>query len=154
MQKIKITGFTLIEILIVLVIIAVMAAIVSLNVGSPGDRIFKSNIFKISNFLETLADEAVYTNSVITCEFKNGISCKTYKNGEWNDLNLAKIVSWKWPSNIKVTEIKIDNAPLKDDERIRFPASGEIEQMSFHLSDGERDAWVDSNLNGEFHVSY
>lgn len=146
-------GFTLIEILIVLVIIAIMSGVVSLNISSPRDRIFKSNLLKISNFLETLADQAVYTNSVITCMVGDGITCKTYKNGEWDDLNLTSIVSWQWPQ-VKVLEIKVDGSHLKDNEPIRFPPSGEIEQMSFHISDGENDAWIDGNLNGEFKVSY
>lgn len=147
------TGFTLIEILIVLVIIAVMSGVVGLNVGSPRARIFKSDLLKISNLLETLADQAVYTNSVITCKIGDDITCKTYKNSEWDDLNLANIVSWKWP-HVQILEIKIDGSRLKDGELIRFPPSGEIEQMSFHVSDGEHDAWIDGNLNGEFKVSY
>lgn len=146
-------GFTLIEILIVLVIIAVMSGVVGLNVTSPKERIFKSDLLKISNFLETLADQAVYTNSVITCMVGDGITCKTYKNGEWDDLNLTSIVSWQWPQ-VKVLEIRVDGSRLKDNEPIRFPPSGEIEQMSFHISDGEHDAWIDGNLNGEFRVSY
>lgn len=153
MQKRRVTGFTLIEILIVLVIIAVMSGVVALNVGSPKERIFKSDLLKISNLLATLADQAVYTNSVITCMVGDGIKCKTYKNNEWDDLNLTGIVSWKWP-DVRVLEIRVDGNRLKDNELIRFPPSGEIEQMSFHISDGDHDAWIDGNLNGEFKVSY
>ena len=130
-----------------------MSGVVSLNVGSPRDRIFKSNLLKISNLLETLADQAVYTNSVIACNVGDKFTCKTYKNGEWDDLNLGNVVSWTWPK-IQVLEIKIDGSRLKDNEPIRFPPSGEIEQMSFHISDGAEDAWIDGNLNGEFKVSY
>jgi hypothetical protein len=130
-----------------------MSGVVALNVGSPKNRVFKSDLLKIANFLETLADQAVYTNSVITCMVGDGITCKTYKNGEWDNLNLTKIVSWQWP-HVQILEIRVDGTRLKDNEPIRFSPSGDIEQMSFHVSDGEHDAWVDGSLNGEFTVSY
>ena len=147
-------GFTLIEILIVLVIIAVMSGIVSLNVGSPGYRIFRSNLLKISNLLGALADEAVYTNTVITCRVSDNIVCRRYKDGEWNDLNIADVVSWKWPAGVRVLETKVDGRTLGEDQSIRFPPSGDIEQMSFHVSNGDYDAWVDGSLDGDFTFNY
>lgn len=150
----NITGFTLIEILIVLVIISIMTAVASLSIGSPRDRIFKSNLLKISNLLEVLADQAVYTNTVITCKIADDIACQTYRNGEWDNLNLSNLVAWKWPKNIQVIGIKVDGQPLGENQAIRFPPSGEIEQMSFHVSDGTDNAWIDGTLDGEFKVNY
>ena len=154
MQKSVAKGFTLIEILIVLAIIGVMSAVIALRVGSPSQSIFKSELFKIANLFETLADEAVYTNSVITCEVENGIVCKSYRNGEWNDFNLAKVASWKWPNNIKVLQIIVNGIPLKPGESIRFSANGDTSAMSFYVTDGVSKAWIDSDLTGEFKVHY
>ncbi len=150
----KYAGFTLIEILIVLAIMAIMTAVVSLSIGSPRDRIFKSNLLKISNLLEVLADQAVYTNTLITCKITDDIICQSYKNNEWGDLNLNSLVSWKWPQKIQIVEITVDGQALGDDQVIRFPPSGEIEQMSFHVTDGKENAWIDGSLDGEFKISY
>lgn len=154
MQKISAGGFTLIEILIVIVIIAIMSSIVALNVGSSSGRTFKTDLFKIANFFELLADEAVYTNSVIACDVENGVHCKSYKNGEWNDLNLNKVASWKWPSNIQILEVRVAGIPLKEGERIRFPANGEMAPISFQVTDGVHKAWIDGDFSGEFKVNY
>lgn len=132
----------------------VMSAVVSLSIGSPRDRIFKSNLLKVSSLLEILADQAVYTNTVITCKLSDDIVCQTYKNGEWDSLNLSNIVSWKWPNNLQVINIKVDGQPLGENQSIRFPPSGEIEQMSFQVSDGTDNAWIDGTLDGEFKVNY
>lgn len=153
-MKKNVAGFTLIEILIVLVIMGIMTAVVSLSIGSPRDRVFKSNLLKISNLLEILADQAVYTNTVITCKISDDIICQTYKNGEWDNLNLSDLASWRWPRNVQVIGIKVDGQALGDNQSIRFPPSGEIEQMSFHISDGTSDAWIDGTLDGEFKVNY
>ena len=147
-------GFTLIEILIVLVIIAVMSSIVGLSVSSSGDRVFKNNLFKVSALLEGIADESVYTNGIISCDFSDTITCKSYKNGEWNDFNLNKAATWKWPREIKVISISVNGVALKPGENMRFSPSGDIQSVSFQLTDGIHKGWIDSDNGGEFKVHY
>lgn len=147
-------GFTLIEILIVLVIIAVMSSIVGLSVGSTGDRMFKNNLFKISSLLEGIADESVYTNGIISCDFSDMISCRSYKNGEWDDFNLNKAATWKWPGEIKVVAIYVNGVALKPGENVRFSPNGDIQSISFQLTDGIHKGWIDSENGGEFKVNY
>ncbi len=147
-------GFTLIEIMIVLVIIAIMSGVAVLSVGSASYSQFQGEAVKISNTLEIIADESVYTNSVITCIVKpDGFICRGYRNGEWRDINLKNLISWSWPKNITIKSSTVNGRPLKDGEKIRFFPSGNIAQYSFQITDGIRNAWVDGNMSGEFQVN-
>jgi type II secretion system protein H len=147
-------GFTLLEIMIVLVIIGIMASVVVLNVNSSNYSGFEADGLKIAATLEIIADESVYTNSVITCNVNpNGFICQGYKNGEWRDINLRNLISWSWPQSISIKSIYVNGRPIKDDEKIRFFPNGNISAMSFQISDGVHNAWVDGNINGEFEVN-
>lgn len=154
MQKPQQYGFTLIEIMIVLVIIAIMSGVVVLNVSSSNYAGFTAEGVKIASELEILADEAVYTNSVIVCDVTtDGFTCQSYKNGDWSELNIRKLISWGWPRNIQIISTIINGRPIKDGEKIRFYPSGDIVPMSFQFSDGTHKAWVDGNMDGVFVVN-
>ncbi len=147
-------GFTLIEIMIVLVIIGVMASVAMLKLTSSNYSGFAADGVKISSTLEVLADESVYTNSVVACDITNdGFVCQGYKNGEWRDINMRSLISWPWPRNIQIKSIYISGRPIKDDEKIRFFPNGNIPPMSFQFTDGTHTAWVDGDMNGDFQVN-
>ncbi len=147
-------GFTLIEIMIVLVIIAVMSAVLVLKVTAPSYSNFLSDANKIATLLELLGDEAVYTNSVIVCDIENtGLICQRYKNDEWSDIRLSNIASWSWPKKLKITQANVNGIPLKDKEKIRFFPNGDQSLLSIQITDGIRNAWIDGDLSGSFKVS-
>ncbi len=152
--RISQTGFTLFEILIVLLIIAVMSGVATLQIGSTSNRTFIADANKMSNTFEILADEAVYTNSIIVCSVGNqNLSCSSYKDGEWSELNLHDLVSWGWPKNLEIKEIYVDDILLTNDQRIRFLPSGAIQPMSFKVTDGTYTAWIDGDMDGSFIVN-
>jgi len=147
-------GFTLFEILIVLAIIAIMSGIAVLNVGSSNYSKFLSDANKISNLFELISDQAVYTNSVISCDIATeGLSCQSYKNNEWTDLKLTKIASWQWPQNIKVRQVIINGLPLKEGEKLRFFPNGNNYTLSIEITNGAYHTWIDNDLSDNFKVS-
>lgn len=147
-------GFTLIEIMIVMVIIAVMSGVAVLSVGSSTYSSFMADVLKVSSTLEILADESVYTNSVIACDVNiNGFSCSSYKNGDWQELDLRKLVTWGWPDKMQIKAVYVDGNPIKDGDKIRFFPSGDISPMSFQVTDGPHTAWIDGDMSGVFVVN-
>ncbi|MEN9391114.1 MAG: type secretion system protein GspH [Pseudomonadota bacterium] len=147
-------GFTLIEILIVLVIVAVMSGIAVLSVGAPSYSGFMANANKIASTLDLLADQAIYTDSVISCDvLPTGFTCKSYKNGEWSDLNIQNIISWGWPPRMQVEKTLIDGSQLKEKQKIKFYPNGDISEMSFLVTDSVHHTWIDETPNGNFVVN-
>ncbi|HMT02858.1 MAG TPA: prepilin-type N-terminal cleavage/methylation domain-containing protein [Burkholderiales bacterium] len=144
-------GFTLLEIIVVLAIISIMSAVILLNISSSTVIGFNSEVAKLASTFEIIADEAIYTDSVIVCNVaSDSISCLSYKNGEWQELNIAKLVSWGWPKNLKILQIKVNGILLKQEEKLRFYANGENSPMSIQISDGTHTTWINSNLSGSF----
>ena len=147
-------GFTLIEIMIVLVIIAVMSGVVTLKITSLNYSGFMGQGLKVASELEIIADEAVYTNSVIACDVNNnGLVCQSYKDGDWQDLDLLRLISWAWPKDMQIKTVYINGRPLKDNEKIRFYPNGDIPPMSFQITNGVYSAWVDGSMDGTFAVN-
>ena len=147
-------GFTLFEIIIVLVIIAMMSAVAVLSVSSVNYSRFTSEANKISNLLELISDQSVYTNSVIRCDVaKYGLTCQSYRNGEWSDLNLARIVTWQWPNTIRIQRVIVNGAPLKDGQQLQFLPNGGNDAISIQITNGTYSTWIDNDLNDNFKVS-
>ncbi len=147
-------GFTLIEIIITLVIIAVMTGVVVLQVGSSNHSRFMGAVEKFSGVLAILADEAVYTNSVISCQIgTRSLSCSKYRDGEWTDLPLQKMIAWTWPNGLEVSKVLISGVPLKENQPIRFIPSGDNAGLSIQLKDGVNSAWIDSDLAGRYRIA-
>lgn len=140
--------------MIVVVIIAIMAGVVVMNVGNATHGNFKSDVNKIAATFEMIADEAVYTNSVIACRVEEqALSCVKYRNGDWQDVDLKRVVSWGWPDDLKISEIRVNDVPLKDDQMIRFTPNGEVPLISIRITNGVQNAWVDGDMDGRFVIN-
>jgi len=150
----KDSGFTLIEIMVVIFIIGIMATIITINVTSPNYSRFMSESIKLANTFEIISDEAVYTNSLVSCKVDpNGISCDGYRNGEWRSINMSDLISWGWPKNLTIQQIIVAGVPLKDGQKLEFLSNGDTPLMSIQVSDGVYTAWIDSDLTGKFKVN-
>ena len=147
-------GFTLIEIIVVLVIIGVISAVVVLSVSAPSYSRFMSGVEKLSSTLAIIADEAVYSGSVISCSVTpTSMECKRYHDGDWSELPIRKLVSWGWPKDLKIMAIIVNGIPLRDKEPLRFFSSGDNPKISLQVSDGVYSAWIDSDLTGRYKIS-
>ena len=152
-KKTKKTGFTLLEILIVLAIVAVLSTVTVLKVTAPSYSKFTAVAQKVASTLEIIGDQAVYSNSVIICDLKDGFSCQSYKNGEWNTLQLSKILSWQWPDSIEVLQVYVGGNKLQSDWKVRFLPMGNLNPISIQITDGHYTTWIDQDMSGDFKVS-
>lgn len=147
-------GFTLIEILVVLVIIAILTSVVTISVGSARYTDFLANANKIATILEILNDDAVYTNSLISCGIeKRKFDCTKYKNGEWHDINLNKVTSIAWPKEIEVKQVLVNQVRLKFNEKMQFLPIGNLNTISIWITNNKFSTWIDGDVYGNFKVS-
>ena len=131
-----------------------MSGVAVLSVSSANYSRFASETNKISNLLELISDQAVYTNSVIRCDVsKYGLTCQSYRNGEWMNLNLARIVAWQWPNKITIKQVIVNGTPLKDGQQLQFLPNGGNDAISIQITNGIYNTWIDNDLNDNFKVS-
>lgn len=148
------TGFTLIEIMIVLLIIGVMSAVATLSINAPSYSRFLASAEKLSTTFSLLSDQAIYTSSVVSCDLQtNNITCRSYRDGDWSDLDLKQLLSWGWPDNLTVKQILINGEPLKDKQQIKFLPSGDNDSLSVEVSNGEYSSWIDGDFTGQYKVA-
>lgn len=153
-MAIKNKGFTLLEILIVIVIIGIMSSVAVINLSAPTYTKFKSDVNKIAILLDLLVENAIFTNSVIVCNINNNLlNCKSYKNNDWNDLDFSKIVSWNWPTNFIIKKAYINDSFLQENQKIYFMPNGFQKPVSFLITDGRYQIWIDGDINGKFTLS-
>lgn len=147
-------GFTLIEIMIVLVIMGVMSAVATISITAPSYSRFLASAEKLTATFSILSDDAIYTSSVIACSLASDhITCSRYRDGEWDDLDLKKLLSWSWPSGLVVKQVLINGNPIKEKQQIKFLPSGDNDSLSVEVSNGEFSSWIDSDLAGRYKVS-
>ena len=150
-------GFTLIEILVVIVIMGIAASIVLFNIGLPSYYKFKSQVDMISNTLSMISDQAIYTGRTIVCKITtNNIICKQYVDEDWVEMDINRIISWKWPpEKIKFKQLTIEGLNYPIGSVIAFVPSGDNAKMSLEVTseDGKFTSWIDSDLLGRYNIS-
>jgi prepilin-type N-terminal cleavage/methylation domain-containing protein len=148
-------GFTLIEILIVLVIIAIISSVAILSIGAPSYPKFMAEANKASVTFELISDRAVYSNSVIVCGIDHyQPSCQEYKDGQWQEMRISTVAPWIWPQNIKIQKVLVDGALLKSGQTFRFLQMGNLQQLNILITNGQFSAWIDSDFNGGFKIEH
>ena len=150
-------GFTLIEILVVIVIMGIAVSMVVLNISLPGYYKFKSQVDMVSNTLSMISDQAIYTGNTVVCKVTtNNLLCKQYVDEEWVELDINRIISWHWPpEKLKFKQIMIEGLNYPIGSVIAFVPSGDNSRMSLQLTseDGKFSSWIDSDLLGRYNVS-
>lgn len=150
-------GFTLIEILVVIVIMGIAVSMVVLNISLPGYYKFKSQVDMVSNTLSMISDQAIYTGNTVVCKVTtNNLLCKQYVDEEWVEMDINRIISWHWPpEKLKFKQIMIEGLNYPIGSVIAFVPSGDNSRMSLQLTsdDGKFSSWIDSDLLGRYNVS-
>jgi general secretion pathway protein H len=120
-------GFTLLEILVVLVVVGVSLALVSVNFLPDDRRLLRDSGERIAAILEQAQDEALMTGGSIAW------SATDYSYRFWKldpDHNWVDASADEWlqerlfEPGVRVSELRIDDKPAKADARIVLSASG------------------------------
>ncbi len=147
-------GFTLIEMMVVLFIIGIMSTVTVMSINAPNFTRFLSKVEQISQSLAMLSDEAVYSGSLIACHLNaSSLSCTRYRDGEWTDLDLRRVVSLNWPEGLVVKRALVNDLPLQQKQTINFDPSGDNDVIAIEVSDGVYSVWIYGDLTGKYEVS-
>ena len=119
-------GFTLIEILVVLVIIGITAAMVQFN-AMPGDAdILKQEANRFALLVEQAANEARASGKTHSCIVDEKVYRFEVKqnDGKWALTKDEILRSREWPEDMGIIKLEIDGEKAAQGQRILLSSSG------------------------------
>ncbi len=136
-------GFTLVELLVVLVIIALMSATVMLNMADPSGRMV-DEVDRFAGRVRLARDSAITTARPIALWVSaTGYGFEQRRGGRWEPMIEGPLASADWASG---TTARAD-APGR--ARLRFDTLGRADQpLAFVLDRRERQLAVRVDLDG------
>lgn len=151
------SGFTLVEVLVVLVILGIVVAMIGVNFAPDPRRNLETEAHRLTLLLGQARDEAVTTGSSIVFELET----QGYRFLQRGPVGADGVAQWqehadrevfrarRFPREMSVTELLINRQPMaKDARRIVFTPSGMVQPFQLTLAgDGHRVA-VSGDVTG------
>jgi general secretion pathway protein H len=136
-------GFTLIEILVVMVIIAIVLGVVSVNFSSDDKRILRTEAERLALLLEHAQDEATITGRSVAWS-ANGSQYQFWQlsaDGNWVPLSGDELLRVRtFGPLVEFRGLKLNQTDAKPDERLVFAPGGT--SVPFALTLGLRDELI------------
>ena len=120
-------GFTLIEIMVVMVILAIMMTLVSVNFSHDNGRVLGDEANRLAALLEHAQSEAMLTGKPVAWSATSGKYqfWQRGKEGKWDQPSSDELLRERtFPIAIEFGEIRIAGIAIKADERLIFFAGG------------------------------
>ena len=154
-------GFTLIEIMVVVVIAAVLIGAVTLSFPPVGDKLLKENADRFSALISLAQDEAILQSNELAVEITpTGYSFYQNLNNSWTDLSENPFTKRELPKEIN-TKMYLDGIliNLKDREKstpqVVILSSGEMTPFIYTLQfKNKSEITLKINANGEIEKTF
>jgi general secretion pathway protein H len=140
-------GFTLIEMVVTMVVMAVIIGIAMANIGSGSRSILGREAKKLAYFMELVHDEAVTRGEGMGVSFSANTPVLWRESGQdWIQMPADDIVGDGTVGNgVKIAGAWVDGLPVSGADKVEFQPSGSIAPYSLKLAlDG-----METDLNGD-----
>ncbi|MFA9438270.1 prepilin-type N-terminal cleavage/methylation domain-containing protein [Uliginosibacterium sp. sgz301328] len=134
-------GFTLIEVMVVLIIISVMATVTAISIEGMQKREAQHEVDRLRRVLEIAAETATVRGSPLAVDFlPNGYRFSALDtSGEWHLLfNPQTLRQRPWPNGVSVESLEIDGVPVKPPFRLQFGSESPEFRLRLRTEDGTR----------------
>ena len=146
----KESGFTLVEILCVLVVIGLMSSVVILSMPQPKSSL-DNQAELLTGQLNALAQDGLISGSVTAAGFsEDGYALYAFENSEWTER-----VSATWQGSYRMTLTRASarlDLPKKADPIILFQPTGLSTPFEFTLSDRETKYVLMTSVDGQIEL--
>lgn len=133
------TGFTLIEIMVVIVIVAVLVGAATLSFAPVGDKLLKENVDRFAALISLAQDEAIIQSAELSIEITpKGYSFYQNLDNSWVALEEKPFTAREFPSEIN-TKLYLDGILIDLEDRedskpqIVLLSSGEMTPFAYTL---------------------
>ena len=157
-------GFTLIELMIVLVIIGVIVSFATLSLGNPGAARLSEEARRIAGLLEIANQEAVLqTQELALATRVDGYEFLVYQDGKWQPLEGDDSLRPRTlPADVRLS-LEVDDAAIfgnaddaeaQDPNRVYLLSSGEMTPFHLTLLGPDKHGWqLKGDLLGQVALS-
>ena len=145
-------GFTLIEVVVVMLVIVIVLGIVSVNLEPDRNSVVRDEANRLALLLQTAQQESILQGKVIGVVIeRQGYSFLALNDkGEFKPLSQDDVLYPRpLPSDIAITSVEIDGAPETDKPRLILLPTGELTVFTVTLSRGTTHWLVKGELTGE-----
>ncbi|PID33713.1 MAG: type II secretion system protein GspH [Thiotrichales bacterium] len=154
-------GFTLIEIMVVIVIVAILMAAVTLSFPPVGDKLLKENAERFSALVSLAQDESILQSAEMSLEIDaDGYGFYRNENNQWTALSEAPFKKRRLPERIR-SKLILDGVEIdledreKNTPQIVFLSSGEITPFTYQLFYENKSAYsMKVGATGEIEQSF
>lgn len=147
-------GFTLLELLVVVVIIGVLASMIVLRPESAGEaRELHEEARRLAALTELAAEDAVMNSRELALTLTpQGYGFETYEAGEWRPLNDDVLRQRRLPAGMQLAA-QVEGEPMTESARVLLLSSGEVSPFTAALSYGAAvSARVEADASGVLRV--
>jgi general secretion pathway protein H len=148
-------GFTLIEIMVVMVIIGITMSLVSVNFNRDEGKVLSEEANRLAALLEHAQSEAMITGKPVAWSAQPGKYqfWERGKEGKWDEPSSDEILRERsFPVEIEWGEIKVAGNPIKLDERLIFLAGGLNQPFEMRIKYRDRELNIRGAATGQVTV--
>ena len=152
----KVRGFTLVEMLVVLMTMGILVGLISVNIG-PGDRdLLRLEAERLAQVLDLAADEArISGNSIAwTADMSGYRFWRLGASNEWAEIRDNDLLRpRKLSPGMVISDLRIEAMRAQSVRRIEFPSGGAMLAFTIDLSLGNEHYSVAASPVGDLRVS-
>ncbi len=148
-------GFTLIEIMVVMVILGIMMTLVSVNLYQDDGKVLSEEANRLAALLEHAQSEAMLTGSPVAWSAQSGKYqfWQRGQNGKWDEPSSDEILRERtFPIAIEWGENRVAGNTFKFDDRLIFLAGGLNQPFELKLKYRDKQLNIRGNPMGRVTV--
>lgn len=146
-------GFTLLELLVVILIIGIIVSFASLSIGQHSSRLVEEEAERLYSLLRLAGEESVLEGGELAAEFqRDGYHFARLNGADWVPVEDDRLLRPRqFPPEMQVDlrleGVEADLSDTQNPPRILLLSSGEMTPFEFRLSD---DEGAEYTLQGDF----